>query len=276
MKIVRVLTFVLLFLFFFPAQAGKKIHNFKEVLKPFRKALWMNDIERFEELARNIEDVNVQSWSNKYSILYSVLSGVHASRDIRFLEILLEVGADVHAKTLEGRTALHNVARLGTPEHVRALLRAGADINATDIYGRTMLSEALINVRDVKFIEMLLDEAEADVNIPDEKGETALHTFAKIYVGIGHKFLKRQIAEKLLAVEDADINARDNQGRTPLHHIMHWPDSEIITLFLKNGADIMISDEAGQDVYTLISKSEKLTAREKMTLLTMGIEVRCF
>ncbi len=275
MKIIRVLTFVLLFPFFFPAQAGKKTHNFKEVLKPFRKALLKNDIESFRELAENIDDVNVQAWANRYSILYSISSGINATRDIRFLEILIEVGADVHAKTIEGRTALHNVARFGTPEHVRVLLRAGADINETDIYGRTMLYEALINVRDVKFIEMLL-EAGADVNIPDEKGQTALHAFARVYAGIGQKFLKKQIGKKLFAVEDADINARDNEGRTPLHHLMHSPDLEIITLFLKKRADIMIKDEAGQDVYTLISESKGLTAREKMTLLTMGIEVRCF
>lgn len=310
---IRTLTFTFLFLFFFPAQAGKEIHNFYEILKPFEEAVKVNDIEKFRELAKNIDDINVQDWRDKYSILYSILSDINARRDVRFLEILLDAGADAHAKNVDGKTALHEVAIFGTPEHVRILLRAGADINETDRYGMRILHEALSASRSLEFIEVLL-EAGADVNVADDRGRTPLHTLAEGY-GFGGLIIKIAIIKRFLAIEGIDINARDNEGRTPLHNIatgreqlesiraflaidgidINARDNEgrtplhyliksarfylvagKIKLFLEAGADITIKDKKGRDVYTLISESTELTAKEKMALLTAGIENRCF
>ncbi|NVJ95199.1 MAG: ankyrin repeat domain-containing protein, partial [Marivivens sp.] len=39
-------------------------------------------------------------------------------------------GADVNARTEDGRTPLHYAASFGTPENIIALLNAGADVNA--------------------------------------------------------------------------------------------------------------------------------------------------
>ncbi len=56
--------------------------------------------------------------------------------------VLLEAGADIKAKNKSQFTALHEAARRGNPDVVRALLEAGADIEAVNKFGRTALDLA--------------------------------------------------------------------------------------------------------------------------------------
>jgi len=60
---------------------------------------------------------------------------------------LLESGADVHARTRLGTTALMEAAALGYTEMVRLLLAAGADPHARTPGGKTAFDEALENQR---------------------------------------------------------------------------------------------------------------------------------
>ena len=55
------------------------------------------------------------------------------------VEVLLELGADVHAKDENGQTALMIATAEGHPETVAALLDAGADVNVEDKNGGTAL-----------------------------------------------------------------------------------------------------------------------------------------
>ena len=59
------------------------------------------------------------------------------------LRHLLDSGADVEATTLEGWTALINVARLDKVDFARLLLDYGANINATSKLGQTPLTTAI-------------------------------------------------------------------------------------------------------------------------------------
>ncbi|MDM4768532.1 ankyrin repeat domain-containing protein [Pelomonas sp. SE-A7] len=74
----------------------------------------------------------------------------------RVLKVLLDAGADVHAKTLvgqptggfmrdartRGETALHRAALVGTPDTLRLLLDAGAQVEVRDAHGDTPLAWA--------------------------------------------------------------------------------------------------------------------------------------
>lgn len=54
-------------------------------------------------------------------------------------ELLIRLGADVHAREVNGRTPLHDAATNGHPDVIDVLVRHGADIEAVDGQGMTPL-----------------------------------------------------------------------------------------------------------------------------------------
>ena len=60
-------------------------------------------------------------------------------KDGSALRLLLEHGADVNARTKDGRIPLHHASKSGAREVVRLLLEHGADVKAKDNDGKTAL-----------------------------------------------------------------------------------------------------------------------------------------
>jgi ankyrin repeat protein len=92
------------------------------------------------------------------------------------LDLLLENGADIHARVKDGRTGLMLAAHLGRSERLLLLLARGADVNAQDGRGMTALMTATLARDDqaaIKTIRILLDHG-ANVNARDANGDTAL------------------------------------------------------------------------------------------------------
>jgi len=88
--------------------------------------------------------------------------------------LLLELGADVNARSRLGRTILHESILRGTnDEHVAYLLAYGADIHARDVNGWTPLHYAAY-LGQVKMVEDLLYYG-ADPQATDDCGRTPLH-----------------------------------------------------------------------------------------------------
>ena len=99
---------------------------------------------------------------------------------MRCLEVLLEQGADVHARNKAARSPLHLVAETGPAgggddarqaEAIRLFAKYGADLDAQDKKGRTPLHRATYEGR-VAAAEALL-EAGADPFIPNKSGKNA-------------------------------------------------------------------------------------------------------
>lgn len=85
------------------------------------------------------------------------------------LELLLENGADLEARSPTGETILHYV---GDPDWLRALQEAGADLEARNTLGWTpMMSHAPFEHTAADAIYTLLDLG-ADPHARAEKGET--------------------------------------------------------------------------------------------------------
>jgi ankyrin repeat protein len=59
------------------------------------------------------------------------------------VKLLVERGADVNAKTTDGRTALIFACNMGMTEVVKLLVERGADVNAKTTDGHTPLSVAV-------------------------------------------------------------------------------------------------------------------------------------
>ena len=144
--------------------------------------------------------------------------------------LLLEHGANVHARNAHGQTALHDAS--SNPEKVgQLLLDAGADVGARDAEGNTALHRALQNSESVR----LLLDAGADVDARNAEGETALHRTV---------MRDRQESIRLLLDAGADVGARDAEGNTALHRAIQ--NSESVRLLLDAGADVDARNAEGE------------------------------
>ena len=123
----------------------------------------------------------------------------------KIVEVLLNVGIDIHAKNNEGMTALHVwAAYYPDAEAIELLLEHNAEIDTIDSYGQTPLISAFYN-NHLEVAEDLVN-ANAALNIQDINGNTILH-FA---VDRGKVKFAR-----LLLKHGADTNIQNDRGDTP-------------------------------------------------------------
>ena len=66
--------------------------------------------------------------------------------DLERVKALLENGAEVNARDMDGLTVLHHAASDGRIDIVRLLIERGADVNAMDEEGRTPLYPAICGI----------------------------------------------------------------------------------------------------------------------------------
>jgi ankyrin repeat protein len=125
--------------------------------------------------------------------------------DIETQTALIDAGADVNAVGGFDWTALMVASVKGHVAAVRQLLSSGADPNLRDIYGWTPLMRAVYEERE-QVVQVLLEQAEVNLNAKNDQGATALHLAA----AKGNEALTRSL---LLA--GADPSMGDRKGRTP-------------------------------------------------------------
>ena len=93
--------------------------------------------------------------------------------NIETLRQLLTSGSDVYSTCREWETALHVATRCGHPKCVEALISAGAELEVGDLDGRSPLHLAAATGR-LECVKALISRG-ADADWEDEKGLTALH-----------------------------------------------------------------------------------------------------
>ena len=150
--------------------------------------------------------------------------------DLARVNALLKQGANVHAQTIGGFTALMHAAAGGHPEMVKVLLDRGADTEARGNYykGETALMMAARRGH-TEVVDLLIDNGAKVDTASKHSGSTPLMLAAYD----GHL----DTVKKLLD-EDATVDARDKAGGTALMSAVsrgHWAVAKAL---LEGGADV--------------------------------------
>ena len=175
------------------------------------------------------------------------------------LQAELDAGADVNARSEDGRTPLISAAKYGTAESIQLLIAAGVDVNERTEDGTTPLHTAA-EVGTAESIQLLIT-AGADVSARTEYGTTPLHWAA----------WKNAETIEALITAGADVMARSENGFTPLHYAAEWGTAEMVQLLIAAGADITAKDELGRSVWDLAQTNEKLAGTETLWALASAL-----
>ena len=164
-------------------------------------------------------------------------------------KFLLAHNADVDALTFDGWTALHVAASEGHTNTVALLVDAGSNLDAIDHKGNTALCGAVEDLVDkncsLEIVELLLSH-NANPNISDEYGWTALHAAAKV----GHK----ELVESLLTY-NANVHARTEDAWTALHQAASNGHESTAKLLLAHNADVNAQTSYGSTALHLAADS---------------------
>jgi ankyrin repeat protein len=136
------------------------------------------DLCRF--LVQNGADVNARDVEGSTALHNSAWScQFYSQHNIELCRFLIEAGANIAAEDNEGTTVLHVAVRHRRIEVCRYLLAIGADVNAKSCHGTPLHVYASSGESDMKDgVLQLLFDSGVDVHVVNDKGRTALHTAA--------------------------------------------------------------------------------------------------
>ena len=160
------------------------------------------------------------------------------------VEFLLDQGADPNiAERHFGWSPLHKAAEKGHLVSVAVLLGRGADLHAKSGYGYTALhraSQFASSAEGLETVRLLLNWG-AELDVRSDSGKTPLFGSVDSYVD------RYPATTALLLERGADIMARDIEGSTPLHRAASSPKAfpEVVELLLENGADARVENGLG-------------------------------
>ncbi|XP_071098478.1 serine/threonine-protein phosphatase 6 regulatory ankyrin repeat subunit A-like [Haliotis cracherodii] len=154
------------------------------------------------------------------------------------LDLLLSKGANPSLTGDDNDTLLHAASRGGNIDIVRHVI-GDFDINTRGGNGHTPLMRAVCGGH-TDVVDFLVEHG-ADVNMVDNDGDGLLHLACEA----GNLKMVKHV------MSYSDINLRDNIGWTPLAMAAVEGNFAVFKYLKGLGADVTLTDRAGDDVYTL-------------------------
>lgn len=211
---------------------------------PLIQAIKYKQTDIINYLLENNADINLKEELTGFTPL---MASFH---DITITELLIEKGADIEARNVDGINALVYAVSLNDEEMVKFLLEKGADANTVceieneHIYmPPTPLMNAVYN-GNTNIINMLLENG-ADINYTTDEMTPLIYAAYKGNTNIINTLLEN----------GADINYTNYYGMTALMYAASYNQFEAVKILLENNADTSITDEDGYTALDL-AKSE--------------------
>lgn len=146
----------------------------------------------------------------------TALCDAAASGDLNIIKLLLEHGANIHARSLSGQTPIMCAAQLGgSSAALELLIEMGGNLYDRDISGRLLIHHAATNSYSAEIV-MTLAERGMDINALSHLDMTPLHW--AVFLGLQVENIK------LLISLGADGSAKDKDGLTPFDYIKDQED----------------------------------------------------
>ena len=203
---------------------------------PLHRAAFVEGLETVTMLLEAGADIHARDGNGDTPLLRAADYG--GFRNPETLEAMVEAGADVNDRNERGETVLERTLRYPSDQLtdvVRRLLDFGADANAPGLLSPPLHHAARAG-DNPELIAVLLD-AGADVNGRSRSGQSPLHGAARLG-GPG--------AIAAFVAGGAQVDAQDDRGMTPLHRAIEW----------KKPANAAALIEAGADVHALIQDGD--------------------
>lgn len=168
---------------------------------------------------------------NKSALHQAILRG----RDLAFIELLIEFGADVNLHVKGGKSPYALAARFGRPDVMDVLHKNGADIDLA-IHDRFIATCALA---DEKEVELLLGQHPKLVSSLSDDDNQAMIEAAK-------QGLTKAV--ELMLEVGFEVGMKDSNGATALHWAVWYGHAETTSLLLQHNAPVDVEDsDHGRD-----------------------------
>jgi ankyrin repeat protein len=175
-------------------------------------------------------------------------------QSLRFTRLLLDHGADITLRAIDGNTALHMAGLSGHVSVAKLLLDRGADVNSNGEFdGSPLYMAAYASKRDL--VQFLLENG-ADPNQLDDNSKGPLHQTSEVEIG------------QLLLDHGALVDRHLEGSRTPLFSAASRCDQPMARFLLERGANInhQISSGLGCLMDVIQSESEESEAMLELLL----------
>jgi uncharacterized protein len=203
-----------------------------------------------------------------YAALHAACDSNDGDNNIGVIELLLANGADVHKRTVDGKTALDVAVNKGHLEYVKALIAAGADVNHCTGNSMTSLHIAVRNGH-CETVQLLLEHGAAAVI----NSRLSVRCIKRCCFGQSALIMCSDSAiAKLLLAAGADVHITTTTGDTCLHTaVRHECLVPMICLLIKAGADLHAVNNEGKTAaqiahdkgYTLIEQLLNRAAQQQ-------------
>ncbi|XP_003425650.1 putative ankyrin repeat protein RF_0381 [Nasonia vitripennis] len=145
-----------------------------------------------------------------------------AQQRYSFVKLLLDAGAEVNTKDVNGCSPLHCAVYTGDLELVRILTRAGADINSQNNIGATALHDAVLCCDADMVFWFLCAGANFTARTLD-LGNTALHWATMLNIDNSHECIIKMLLEF-----GSDLNVPNTYNWTPFNNVVRFCDINLL------------------------------------------------